>query len=83
MFNFNVDELLKGIICKMNNFLHKNLFNEVMNNIEAIIQNQVIYLNQFYIIISEIYNEKEFDEFGFIEIDKFKSRLKLMIIYNK
>ena len=73
MFNVNVEDWLKEIICKMNNFLNEELFNEVQQSLDRIIQNQMIYLNQFYIIISTVYIEAEYEEFEFQGLDDFKA----------
>ena len=59
----------------MNNYYHEEAYKKLTPYLETIINNEMICLNHFYIIVSSIYQEKEYTDFNFIEIGRFKEQL--------
>lgn len=74
-------ETVDEIISKSNNYLDNDLFIKVSKYLDAIIENVILLLYQFYIITAENTNNDDYKELHFIEIEELRKELKKKIIF--
>lgn len=81
VFYENFVETIDEIISKSNNYLDHELFIKVSKYLDAIIENVVLLLYQFYIIVAENTNNDDYKELNFVEIEEIRKELKKKIVF--
>lgn len=74
-------ETIQEIVAKSNNYLDEELFGRVSKYVDAIIENVILLLYQFYIIAAENTNNEDYKTFKFMEIDEIRKELKNKIVF--
>ena len=81
VFFENFKETVEEIVRKANNFLDCELFAKVAKYLDAIIENVMLLLYQFYIIAAENVSNEEYKTLGFVEIEEIRKELKKKIVF--
>jgi len=81
VFFENFKETVEEIVMKANNFLDSELFGKVARYLDAIIENVMLLLYQFYIIAAENCSNEEYRTLGFVEIEEIRKELKKKIVF--
>ena len=77
LFMESLNDMHEEMIGKMNNYLHEDLFLEVAQYVDSIVENVLLLLHQFYIIIAETYTEEtEYAAFEFVKVENVRRDLK-------
>ena len=74
-------ETIEEMVSKANNYLDAELFGKVGRYFDAIIENVILLLYQFYIIAAENSNNDNYKTFKFIEIEEIRRELKKKIMF--
>jgi len=74
-------ETIEEIVSKANNYLDNELFGKVGRYFDAIIENVILLLYQFYIIAAENSTNEDYKTFKFMEIEEIRRELKKKIVF--